>query len=153
MEAAPAAAPAAPAPASVPLAAVEDAATTEPAPEPVGVEEVQVVMEDLAEAAPPALRPWISVLVGALAASVALLSLLGVQEWLKRRKERETGVCERCKQKKPAATACAACDGTGRVEEEHEVAAECARCEGEGEAPCEACKGEGEIDGKPCAAC
>jgi DnaJ-class molecular chaperone len=109
--------------------------------------------ETAAELAPSSLQPVLTAIAGTIA---IVLSLLGINEMLKRARERRTHTCARCGQsteEKSAATACATCDGTGKVTEEHEAEAECPHCDGEGEESCPDCEGTGGTEEVPCETC
>lgn len=147
-----------PAPATTRPVAVTSAPQAEPAPvmpsgtsaevpaEPIvmPLEEVREMVEAVADEAPAAVQPYLYAVAGALA---MLIAVLGVQELLRRARNRNTHECAQCSgtgREEAAAGACENCEGKGAVEEEYEATAECAHCEGEGEDPCHVCGGAGE---------
>lgn len=119
----------------------ERAATAEPMTAPF--EEAQELVEAVADEAPAAAQPYLYAIAGALA---MLVVVLGVQEVLRRSRDRNARQCVHCggTGHEGGAAVCGNCEGKGTVEEEYEGTVECAHCEGGGEDPCHECDGAGE---------
>jgi hypothetical protein len=117
-----------------------------PSPEPVPLEDILALVEEAAEVAPQSLQPWLYAAAGAL---VAVIAMLGIQEFLRRRKDAHAKKCARCggTGRESTSETCGRCEGEGTIEEEVEAEGACPHCEGEGEDPCHECEGEGEKDG------
>lgn len=131
------------------------AVISQPSPTPVqtvSLDDVKGVVDTVSKIAPAPLEPLFAAIGGALA---AIIAVLGIQKLLKKRRQKGAKKCPRCQgsgQVKDA-DVCATCKGTGTTQEDQEISAQCARCEGEGFEPCPECEGEGKKKGVDCSKC
>jgi hypothetical protein len=133
-----------PAPLIAQAAADPSPTGTEAPPEAFQVEiaapDAEEILEIAEERAPTALKPIVAAVAGTLAVVTAFL---GIWEWFRKMKEKKTGKCDRCGE--TTGEKCAKCDGSGKIEQEHEVTVKCTHCKGSGVDPCHHCGGTGKM--------
>jgi hypothetical protein len=127
---------------AMPINDVNRDKTSSPQQQGVALEDAQGLIEDMTDYVPESLQPVLEAVASTLAVVVALL---GFWEWWKRRKEKKTGTCARCGEKRGAPVTCETCDGTGKIEQEYETTVKCPHCKGDGIDPCHDCGGTGKM--------